>query len=334
MRLVAITLAVASATLSPGHARATDITITNATVDSGLLVVSGKTPSPNQQIKLDHQITTVSNASRVFKFELSDYLPPDCIVELQAGDKTANAVVANCGPQGVSPRGAWKVGEHYLPNDLVLLQGSTWRAIAANKGRRPDSHPKQWEQFAARGKAGPAGPTGPKGATGATGNTGPAGPQGSTGATGPQGPQGPVGPQGPQGSQGVIGSWELSFVEPVEASTGFTLKFFDTKGVIVEITSDSQKLFAVSSANARGNDTNDDDWYVATCYRPSGSGAALTSVALMHTYVSSISTATSLTSTGIFNPGVGVWEVGPCHQVDVPGRLRYMSGSFTLLLLN
>jgi hypothetical protein len=334
MRPFATTLVIASATLSVVTAHAAEIAITAAEVNKGLLIVSGKTPSPNQQIRLDDQITAVSNGSRAFKFELSDYLPPDCIVELQAGGKTANAVVANCGPRGVSPRGAWKSNEDYLANDLVSLQGSTWRAIAANKSRRPDTHPKQWELFASKGNAGPEGPAGPKGAKGATGDTGPAGPKGAKGATGPEGPQGPVGPKGPRGSQGVIGSWARNLTEPVEASTGYTWKFFDTSGVTVEITSDSQKLFAVSSANALGNNSNQDDWYVATCYRPSGSSDELTSVAMMHTYVSSILTATSLTSTSIFNPGVGVWEVGPCHQVDVPGRLRYMSGSFTLLLMN
>jgi hypothetical protein len=203
MRGVTALLVATVAILSTAPAWAAGLTISDAKVEGGLLVVTGKSPVINQKVKLDGLFTETSNASRVFTFGISDYLPPDCIVQLTAGSKTATAVVANCGPKGVSPRGAWNNTDNYIPDDLVTDQGSSWRAKVANVAKRPSTHPGNWELFAAKGDRGPKGG---KGATGAAGPEGPAGPQGPQGLTGAQGPQGIPGPQGPKGDPGVSGS--------------------------------------------------------------------------------------------------------------------------------
>ena len=170
-------------------AAAAGITITVAKVDAGKLIVTGHSPAANQTVKLDGRFTATSNASKLFTFNRSDYLPADCVVSLTAGAASITAVVSGCG-LGLSPRGAWVAAANYLADDLVTFQGSTWRAKANNKGKVPPSTAAIWELFAAKGGAGPQGPTG---ATGATGATGPAG------VTGPAGAQGPTGPQGPSG---------------------------------------------------------------------------------------------------------------------------------------
>jgi hypothetical protein len=95
--------------------------------------------------------------------------------------------------------GGWNTERVYSPNDLVLFQGSTWRALQSNVGFTPDNNPNHWQLFAQKGD------TGAQGATGATGAQGPQGSQGPTGPEGPQGPQGGTGSQGPQGPQGVEG---------------------------------------------------------------------------------------------------------------------------------
>jgi hypothetical protein len=176
------------------------VTIKNATVTGGELVVDGSTPVANQSVSLDNLYNVTSNANKVFSFHISNYLPPDCIVDLKAGAATGTAVVANCGPRGVSPRGAWLANSKYLVDDLVVFHGSSWRAKLANIGLVPDTHPGNWEQFAAKGDVGATGPKGPAGAKGAAGETGPQGPMGAAG------PQGPVGPQGPKGDTGITGT--------------------------------------------------------------------------------------------------------------------------------
>lgn len=172
------------------------IAVTKASIEAGRLVIEGTTPQARQRVTLDGRHTATSNANRRFGFSLA-YHPASCVVDLTAGAATARAVVADCGPRGVTPRGAWKKGEAYSADDLVTLQGSTWRARRASKGKRPDRSAPDWERFAAKGDAGQRGLTGPQGPQG---NAGPRGPQG---ATGPQGPQGPQGPKGEKGDPGI-----------------------------------------------------------------------------------------------------------------------------------
>src|SRR5262249_50804527 len=156
-------------------------------VAGGLLQITGVTPQPNQTVTLDSQFTVQSDVNHNFTFSLNDYLPTDCIITVTAGLQTKTGVVANCGPRGISPRGNWNTTDNYLVDDVVVSNGSAWRAIAANVNASPATNPASWEIFVSKGDAGP---TGPKGADGATG------PQGPQGATGPQGPQGPKGNTG------------------------------------------------------------------------------------------------------------------------------------------
>ena len=180
--------------LAPGAACAAGITITDAKVQGGKLIVTGQSPSANQPVKLDNQFTVNSNASKAFGFSLPGYRPSDCIVEIKVGTLVAKAVVAHCGAAGLSPRGAWAAGAAYLTNDLVAFLGSSWRAKMASKGKRPDTNAAVWEKFASKGNTGVTGPQ--QGSTGATGATGPAGPKGNTGATGAAGATGATGAPG------------------------------------------------------------------------------------------------------------------------------------------
>jgi hypothetical protein len=194
--------------LAPATAYAPSIIITDAKVQGGRLIVTGQTPNARQQVKLDDRYTATSSASKAFAFNITDYLPSDCIVEIKAGSLAATAVVSNCAATGLSQRGAWAEGTTYLKNDLVTFDGSSWRAKINNKGKSPDANAAAWEKFASKGDAGLHGPVGPQGLTGGQGPTGAVGLQGAAGgpgATGPGGPQGATGATGAAGAQGATG---------------------------------------------------------------------------------------------------------------------------------
>jgi chitodextrinase len=138
------------------------------------------------------------------------------------GPQGATGPMGPTGPQGatgpIGPAGItaldtpWGIATAYNVNDVVVHQGSAWRAKLANTGIEPGTNPTNWQQFAAKGDTGAVGPAGADGADGATGPVGPAGPVGPTGAdgavgaVGPQGPIGPVGAVGPQGPVGPTGA--------------------------------------------------------------------------------------------------------------------------------
>jgi hypothetical protein len=187
---------VALAVLCTGGGANAAISVTDAKIQGGKLIVTGSTTNANQQIKLDNTFTMTSNASKLFSFSVGNYLPTDCVVDLAAGSDKATAVVADCGPRGVTPRGAWSAGPSYVVNDLATFGGSTWRAKSNNVGKQPDSNPALWEIFAAKGDVGATGPAGDAGAAGPVGATGDKGVAGDKGPTGPS-PQGPRGPRGP-----------------------------------------------------------------------------------------------------------------------------------------
>ena len=191
--------------LASSGAEAAKLKVSAAAVTGGALVVSGKTNLSGRTIVLDGLYETTSDASGAFTFRLTNYLPASCIVTLEVGDATDTAVVANCGPRGLTPRGAWRQKDSYRVDDLVTFKGSTWRAIAENKGQRPDGTEAPWEAFVSRGQQGVAGPSGAKGDPGAEGPTGPAGEQGPAGIAGATGPSGPIGEQGPAGVAGPAG---------------------------------------------------------------------------------------------------------------------------------
>jgi len=166
-------LVAAVSALGVGSAFAAVVTITDAKVQAGKLIVTGQTPGASQNVTLDGRFTVKSAANKVFSFALTNYLPSDCIVDLKSGTATGTGVVANCGARGLSPRGTWASATAYLTDDLVIYKGSSWRAKQANTAKTPATNASFWEKFASKGDTGARGPTGPQG---------------------PQGPQGPAGP--------------------------------------------------------------------------------------------------------------------------------------------
>ena len=140
-----------------GSAHAADITVTDAKVAAGRLIITGKTTAPSTWVRLDGQIgsqfNVKSDTEGAFAFAIV-YHPGDCIVDLQKllsptrlGAATP-ALVADCGPAGVSPRGPWSSAATYVTNDLVTYQGSTWRARRESSHATPAAGPL-WELFAA-----------------------------------------------------------------------------------------------------------------------------------------------------------------------------------------
>ncbi|WP_237154890.1 hypothetical protein [Oryzibacter oryziterrae] len=202
-------LVYSTAILAPVTAQA-GVTVTKSEIAAGKLVVEG-TASSGSSIKLDGQFTaTVDPASRKFAFSVL-YLPKDCMVDLTVGTSAtiaAQAIVADCGPQGLNAMGAWSSTATYEENDVVSYKGSAWRAKAtgsANTGKDPTTQTAYWDQLVSKGSTGAKGATGDTGPQGPKGDTGDTGPQGETGAQGPKGDTGDIGPMGPQGPAGATG---------------------------------------------------------------------------------------------------------------------------------
>lgn len=163
-------------------ARAADIMITEAKIDAGKLMVTGKTLTANTQVKLDSLFTATSNDSKVLTFNLI-YLPIDCIVDLvKVGSTTAptRVVVADCGPNGVNPLRSWISTKQYSTNEVVVSGGSSWRAKAPNIGKPPATNLAYWKHFVAKGSTGAQGPAGAKEIVGVKGVNGDTVPAGST----------------------------------------------------------------------------------------------------------------------------------------------------------
>ena len=141
-----------------GTAMAADLTISDAKIAGGKLVISGTTAA-STWVRLDGQpeaaFNVKSGADGTFEFGVL-YHPGDCIVDIQRLvtptklGSPASALVANCGPAGLSPRGAWNQTAQYTVNDLVTNEGSTWRARRLNANTEPVAG-AVWEQFAAAG---------------------------------------------------------------------------------------------------------------------------------------------------------------------------------------
>ena len=231
------------------------ITITKAEISGGRLVVTGGRSGTAVAIRLDDKFSAAVDASGNFTFSLT-YLPPDCIVDLQGDGGTAGsvtAIIANCGPRGLTAKGAWNNTKAYVVDDVVTDGGSSFRAKAANSNKAPDKNPRQWEVLAFKGARGIQGAAGP---AGQTGDVGPTGEQGPTGATGPAGVQGPAGAQGVAGSQGPQGvpggsPFLLTGTDPGITING-SLKFIGPVAS-VNLTA-SQKLFIqAAKVNYTGN---------------------------------------------------------------------------------
>ncbi len=183
------------------------ITVTEAKIAAGQLTVSGT--STGTQITLDGKFPTAISGGNFTINQI--YHPEDCIVHLKSNDLSVkNAVVADCGPRGVIPRGPWASGKTYKLDNIVTHNGSTWRAkqasIPVNTIPGASGSGIYWALFAKKGADGALGPAGVAGPTGATGAAGPTGATGGAGAAGPTGATGDVGAAGPTGATGDVGA--------------------------------------------------------------------------------------------------------------------------------
>jgi hypothetical protein len=200
IRIFAAAFSAALCTLATvSQALAVDVTITDAKIAGGKLVVTGTTLTGNMNLTLDGSFTGKSTAAKAFNFSLV-YLPPDCIVSVgkTGAATTTQAVVANCAARGLNPQGAWKNTTSYVTNDVVTQLGSAWRALKDNKGKSPSAAaiPAIWEKFVQKGDPGPAGAVGSQGIQGLPGTAGTNGTDGTDGIDGADGATGPTGPAG------------------------------------------------------------------------------------------------------------------------------------------
>jgi hypothetical protein len=162
-----------------------DIRIGEAQIVGGLLVITGRTDTPNLRVVLDEQHEVMADDQGRFAFRIV-YHPPTCIGTLKAGTDVRRAVVANCAPAGKGDPGP--------------------KGDAGPPGPRGEAGPPGAE--GRQGAAGPKGDTGsagPLGPQGARGEPGVEGPRGATGPKGDPGPGGTAGPQGPRGERGIAG---------------------------------------------------------------------------------------------------------------------------------
>ena len=163
---VLLALTAASAAISP--AVAGNITVTDAKIAAGRLIVTGTALGGDGHVTLDGKFTAPTYTHTGFSFNLV-YLPPDCIVDLAVVGSSApptKAVVADCAGGGLNPRGAWRGAVTYNTDDVVTSLGSAWRALRTNLNKSPSSNPLDWEKFVSKGDNGTTGPTGPAGRDG------------------------------------------------------------------------------------------------------------------------------------------------------------------------
>ena len=97
MRPVGLALVCLVAGTTPALAQ---IRIDEARIVAGDLRVSGRA-KPNTVITFDERHETRSTAGGFFTFRLQ-YLPPDCVGTLKAGDESRDVVIPNCGPVGAA----------------------------------------------------------------------------------------------------------------------------------------------------------------------------------------------------------------------------------------
>lgn len=152
----------------PVHAGSPDVMITDAKIAAGRLVITGKAATAGMKLRLDGKTQAAFNTvSRYDKsFSLSAvYLPRDCIVSVQKvlpsgqlGD-AHEAVIANCAPSAITPRGTWSAATAYQMTDVVAFRGASWLAAQDNVNERPGVG-ASWQLFAAGGELGKIGLSG------------------------------------------------------------------------------------------------------------------------------------------------------------------------------
>lgn len=111
---------VGAAILAMTSGAASALEIDRLAIESGKLVITGKTTKAGQEVEVvGTGDKAKSSSSRRFKFSLSD-VPETCKLDLKSGTETLTGLlVANCGPRG--PKGeAGAAGALARPAPLVL----------------------------------------------------------------------------------------------------------------------------------------------------------------------------------------------------------------------
>jgi len=103
------------------------------------------------------------------------------VVDAQAGKKCTSKEKAISWGKGYRYRGSWAVATAYGALDVVVLNGSSYVAKTASKGKSPDATAAAWGLLAAAGAVGATGPAGPTGTAGTPGAPGTAGAPGAKG---------------------------------------------------------------------------------------------------------------------------------------------------------
>jgi hypothetical protein len=173
------------------------IRLTHAEINSGILVVSGKTEARHQRVTLNRHFTVRSDRHRRFVFRLH-YHPPRCIVGLNAGAAQRTVIPAHCRAVLARGVGAKRARAVHARSHLAQRPPRPPRPVVAEGAQRPPG------PQGPRGETGPPGPPGPQGLKGEAGPMGPAGAKGEAGPPGPQGPQGVRGETGPAGPPGPV----------------------------------------------------------------------------------------------------------------------------------
>lgn len=77
------------------------MSITEATITQGLLVIQGNT-APNTLVTVDGAFGVMSDSSGNFHFGIASWHPDDCVVKVEAREVNdwRNAVIAKCGEIG------------------------------------------------------------------------------------------------------------------------------------------------------------------------------------------------------------------------------------------
>src|SRR5262245_50830510 len=128
---------IALAASPPAALAASDVSIIDAKIAGGKLVISGST-APNTWVRLDGQAETAFNAKSgpdgTFEFGIL-YHPGDCIIDVQRLispaklGAAAQALVFGCAPRSLTGRGAWDGAAQYFAEDVVVAaNGTGWRA--------------------------------------------------------------------------------------------------------------------------------------------------------------------------------------------------------------
>ena len=121
-----------------GAANAADVTVTDAKIEGGKLVITGTTAAPNTWVRLDGQSSSAFNvksgAHGAFGFSIV-YRPGDCVVGLQRLIRPPRSARPPAHSLPIADRTAGcprRLDESagYRTNDLVTALGSSWRASA------------------------------------------------------------------------------------------------------------------------------------------------------------------------------------------------------------